>query len=334
MAANPLLTQPIFFEPLYMERVWGGRRLAQLYHKQIPLTGRIGESWEIVDREDSQSVVHEGPLRSKTLHELWKNPESRNAIFGPGWENVPRFPLLFKILDAQDRISLQVHPPTAVAARFSTESKTELWYFAAVENGAEIYAGLAKEGITKQEFEEALHGGYAADLIHRIPTKTGDAMFIPSGRVHAIGAGNLIIEIQQNSDTTYRVFDWDRLGLDGLPRPLHVAESLLSIQFEDVCPGLQPPVDVHQGGTIAECEFFRVEKWILSQEQAVPRFALEDTQGQCAIFTLLTGEVECGGLCFQAGSFFLVPACLPEMTIRAKSEEASLLRTLLPKPPR
>ncbi|MEO7317588.1 MAG: type I phosphomannose isomerase catalytic subunit, partial [Chthoniobacteraceae bacterium] len=224
------ITEPLIFEPLFMERVWGGRRLETLYGKRLPQGVRIGESWELVDREDAQSVVHSGPLRGATLNELWTG--HRSEVFGSGLPETPRFPLLFKLLDAQDRLSVQVHPPADVAARLGGEAKTEMWYFLHAALDSVLYAGL-KRGVTRAAIEEALSAGNVAELIHRLPTRAGDAIFIPSGRIHAIGAGNVIFEVQQNSDTTYRVFDWKRLGLDGRPRPLHVAESLESIDFED-----------------------------------------------------------------------------------------------------
>jgi mannose-6-phosphate isomerase len=313
---------PLVFEPLFMERVWGGRRLELLYHKKLPQGVRVGESWEIVDREEAQSVVHDGPLRGLTLHELWTH--RRDEIFGPGWDGAPRFPLLVKMLDAQERLSLQVHPPAGIANDLGGEPKTEMWYVAQAEAGADLFAGL-EEPIGRAQFEEALHAGRATDLIHRIPVEAGDAIAIPSGRIHAIGAGCLIVEIQQNSDTTYRVFDWNRLGLDGSPRTLHIDQSLQSILFDDVRPSLQPRVEV--SGILVDCPYFRVERW---QLDAASRPALEDTAGRCAVFTCLEGSVECAGVTFAAGQFFLVPACLPEAAIRGRTPGTAVLRTTIP----
>ena len=232
------LIEPLVFEPLLMERLWGGRRLESLLGKRLPQTERIGESWELVDRPEAQSVVHQGPLRGRTLHELWT--QHQLEVFGPGLPPSERFPLLFKLLDAQERLSVQVHPPAEVAARLGGEPKTEMWYFLDTLLESDLYAGL-KHGVTREAFVQALAEGNVADLIHHIPARAGDAFFIPSGRVHAIGAGNVIFEVQQNSDTTYRVFDWNRVGLDGQPRPLHVSESLESINFDDPEPGVSRP---------------------------------------------------------------------------------------------
>ncbi len=322
-AAPAALEAPLVFEPLFMERVWGGRRLEHLYQKKILPGGRIGESWEIVDREDAQSVVHDGPLRGHTLHELWTH--RRAEIFGADLEGKSeRFPLLVKMLDAQERLSLQVHPPAELAASLSGEPKTEMWYLAHAEAGAEVFAGLA-EPTDRAQFEAALHEGRAADLIHRVAVEEGDAIFIPSGRIHAIGAGCLIVEIQQNSDTTYRVFDWNRLGLDGKPRTLHIDHSLQSTDFADVRPTLLPRVE-ETTGPVASCPFFHVEKWTLGG----PLAALTNTGGRFAVFTCLTGRVECAGETFKPGDFFLVPACLPQAQITPLEPGATLLRTTLP----
>lgn len=327
-APSAPLRAPLRFEPLFMERVWGGRRMESLFAKNLPPNARIGESWEIVDREEAQSVVHDGPLRGQTLHELWTGGR-REEIFGPGWPDSPRFPLLVKVLDAQDRLSIQVHPPASVAGELRGEPKTEMWYLAHTDAGADLYAGLASAGVTREQFAEALDRGNAADLVHRLPVKAGDAMFIPSGRLHAIGTGNVIIEIQQNSDTTYRVFDWNRVGLDGKPRALHLDESLRSIDFEDVRPGLQPVPDSPATGgyVVAECPYFRVEKWTLTDS----RSALADAGGRGAIFTCLTGTVECMGERYRPGDFFLVPAVLADAaSVSPKAPEAAVLRTTLP----
>lgn len=299
-----------------MDRVWGGRRLETMLGKRLQSGVRIGESWEIVDREEAQSVVHEGQLRGLTLHDLWAG--QRETIFGPGLADTPRFPLLCKILDAQDRLSVQVHPPAAVATRRGGEPKTEMWFILEALLGSDLYAGL-KRGVTRADFDRALHDGRVAEQIHSFPIRAGDAMFIPSGRIHAIGAGNLIIEVQQNSDTTYRVFDWNRLGLDGEPRALHVTESLESIDFDDAEPQLAVP----HGDTLVECEFFRVEKWALDQ----PRTSFG--QG-FAIFSVIAGRVRCGGREFARGAFFLLPANAEDREIEPLEPGASVLRTTVP----
>ncbi len=304
-----------------MERVWGGRRLEVLYGKSLPHGVPVGEVWELVDREEAQSVVHQGPLRGSTLHDLWQN--KREAVFGKEYLSHPakRFPLLVKLLDARDRLSLQVHPPANLAAALGGEPKTEVWYFARCSPGALIYAGIQR-GIDRSAFESRLRDGSVEDVLHTVSVQSGDSIFIPSGRLHAIGEGNVIVEIQQNSDTTYRVFDWNRAGLDGEPRQLHIEESLACIDFEDV----EPSADRIASGTIANCDFFDVEKLEISEpvKSAIP--------GRFSIFTVLEGEVECGEQTFSPGAFFIFPADATDLTVCPKSEKALILRTSLPLP--
>ncbi len=290
------LPQPLLFHPLFMERAWGGRRLESVLGKKLPPGKRIGESWEIVDRPEAQSVVRQGRWRGQTLHELWR--DHRAEIFGESMTEALRFPILAKLLDARERLSLQVHPDAAAAVAGLGEPKSEMWYFAAADDSAEIYGGL-RTGVTRNHLEEAVRQGMAAELVHRIAVKTGDAFFVPSGRLHAIGAGNMLIEIQQNSDTTFRLFDWGRSAQEGPPRPLQIAEALQSIAFDDFEPELICP----SGETLVQCPYFTVEKWDLNRaRRASERSAF-------ALFVCLSGAVKVDEVRLEPGEFFLVPAC-------------------------
>jgi mannose-6-phosphate isomerase len=310
------MDQPLVFEPLFMERVWGGRRLETLLGKKLPPSVRVGEAWEIVDREEAQSVVHDGPFRGWRLHELWV--ERRAQIFGIGLPETKRFPLLCKVLDAQERLSVQVHPPADVAPSLGGEPKTEMWYLLDATLDSDLYAGL-KSGVDREDFEQALHDGRVAEKLHSFPIKAGDAMFIPSGRVHAIGAGNLIVEVQQNSDTTYRVFDWNRLGLDGKPRELHIEESMASINFDDMEPEIVTP----ENDVLVECVEFCVERWDLP----APR---ESSGTNFAIFTVIDGRVQCGGRIFDRGAFFFMAASSLDRELKPLVEGTRVLRTTIP----
>lgn len=248
----------ITFEPLYMERIWGGRDLEITYERTLPrLDTPFGEAWEIVDREDAQSVVCSGSeFSGMSLHELWR--DRREEIFGENLPDTKRFPLLIKILDSADDLSIQVHPPASLAAQLGGEPKTEMWFIADAKPGAKLYVGLRK-GATRESFMQAISAGRVAAQVHAITPSKGDSIFIESGRLHAIGAGFLIHEIQQNSDTTYRVFDWNRTDSAGNPRQIHVEESLACIDFEDIEPGMSTLGKATScvSKTLATCLFFQ-----------------------------------------------------------------------------
>lgn len=299
---------PLVFQPLYMERPWGARRLEYRFGRSLP-AGKIGESWELVDRPEAQSVVLDGTLAGKTLGELWAS--HRGEVFGEV-SDAPRFPLLIKVLDCAEVLSVQVHPPAHAAAALAGEPKTEMWHIIEAEPGSSIFAGL-KRGVTRDAFEAALRSGDVASCLHAIPTKAGDTMFIPSGRVHAIGGGNLIIEVQQNSDTTYRVFDWGR------PRELHIEQSLASIAFDDPEPGLAEP----DGETLVACPHFRVRRVSLDAPRPVV------PAGTFAVVACLEGRVACAGRAFGRGAFFLVPAGLRECELVPTEKGTAVLVTTL-----
>ena len=300
-----------------MERIWGGRRLETAFGKRLPPNVNIGESWEIVDRPEAQSVVASGPLKGKTLHELWMG--SRKEIFGKVSE-AARFPLLIKMLDAQEKLSLQVHPPEKIAAKLGSEPKTEFWYVAAAEPGAELFLGFG-ESTTRDQFEKVLREGSAAEHIHKIRVKAGDAVFLPAGRFHGIGAGNLLVEIQQNSDTTYRVFDWNRVDpATGKPRQLHIEQALQSIDFNDVKPKLIVP----KGELLVRHELFEIRKWNLDRPRAVAPL------GQFAIICCLTGKLTCANVDLAPGEFFLLPAQLQDRQLKPLAAKTSLLCVTIP----
>jgi mannose-6-phosphate isomerase len=308
-------TQPLVFQPIFMERVWGGRRLESLYGKRLPPAVRIGESWEIVDRPEAQSVVHDGFFRGQTLHALWTR--HRKEVFGDA-PDAPRFPILAKLLDAQENLSLQVHPPAAIAQELGGEPKSEFWYIADATPKAQIFAGLKKSS-TRGAFVKALKQGKPDSHAHHIPVAPGDAIFLPSGRLHAVGAGNLIVEIQQNSDTTYRVYDWDRVKKGGTERKMHIAEALQCIDFSDREPSLLK----QEGESLVRHEAFEVEKWVLDEAREIaPR-------GNFAIAVCLTGALECAGSQFKPGDFFLVPAQMEDRVLRPAGENVSLLRVTI-----
>jgi mannose-6-phosphate isomerase len=310
---------PLTFQPIFKERVWGGRELERLYHKALPAGVPIGESWEIADRPGDASVIANGPLAGKDLR--WLMEHHAAAVLGSAQPKGTRFPLLVKILNAREKLSLQVHPPPALASRLGGEPKTELWYIADATKGADLFVGL-KRGVTRQEFERRIGDGTVADCFHRLEVKRGDAVFLPSGRVHAIGGGNVIFEIQQNSDTTYRVFDWNRKGLDGKPRELHVPQSLESIDFGDFEPQLIRRVYARKATLkvrrLVDDPLFRIEACQAGKGQ---HFHISPQRAQ--VLGVVRGGLRIAHgettLSLAAGQFALLPACLGRVGLTAES---------------
>lgn len=311
--------KPITFQPLYMERVWGGRELERKYGRALPSPDTpYGESWEMTDRPDEQSVVSSGDYEGYTLGQLWQ--EKRTEVFGSGFETDERFPLLIKILDARDDLSIQVHPPAEIAPDLGGEPKTEMWYIADAEPDAKLYVGM-KEGVCREDFQQAIENGTVDQVVHAISPKAGDSIFIPSGRLHAIGAGLLIYEIQQNSDTTYRVFDWNRMGLDGSPRQLHVEESMQCIDFTDV----EPAMDIPKGNCLASCSYFQVDQLTLAANTSVGNPDPE----RFSIVTVVKGVLESkDGRRYEAGDFLLLPRDSEPLTAHT---DAVILQTTIPR---
>ena len=288
----------IHFQPLYKERVWGGRSLENTLGRSLPPGGPIGESWEIVDRPEAQSIVRGGSFSGQTLHEVLT--KHAGVVMGSKWPAGKRFPLLVKWLDCHERLSLQVHPPAAEAAELKGEAKTENWFIAETAPGAHLIAGL-KRGVTREQFERALADQTIESCVHRFPVAAGDSLLVPSGRLHAIDAGNLILEIQQNSDTTYRVYDWGRVGLDGRPRQLHVAESLQSILWDDFEPG--PLRAAPTSGVVADCPEFCIRRVVLGQGEHLNIAPGE----QPRLLSVVTGRVLLGAETLSRGENVLLP---------------------------
>ena len=274
---------PLFFKPVYQERVWGGRSLASDLGRQLPEGQVIGESWDIVDREEAQSVVASGPFAGQILRKIIE--ENTEEVMGPHFDGERAFPILVKWLDCQDRLSLQVHPPESIAASLQGEPKTENWYIASASEDASLIVGL-KNGVTREQFEAAIEEQTLESCVHRFGVEVGDSILVGSGRIHAIDGGNLILEIQQNSDTTYRVYDWGRVGLDGAPRQLHVEESLQSIDFNDFEPFALKSAKGDQ--LLAECSEFRIQKYTRGSGDAEMIFAEKE---QVRIVSVVSGDV-------------------------------------------
>ncbi|MSU45540.1 MAG: mannose-6-phosphate isomerase [Lacunisphaera sp.] len=289
------MTPFIQFNPIYQERVWGGRGLEFFLGRKLPGAAPIGESWELVDRPEAQSVVAGGPWGGKTLRQLMASHTA--AIMGPAWPKKRPFPILVKWLDCRGRLSVQVHPPAVISARLGGEPKTENWYFARTDAGATVYAGL-RAGVTRESFERAIAAGTVDQCLERLRVHKGDSLLIESGTMHAIDAGNLILEIQQNSATTYRVYDWGRPGLDGKPRALHVHESLECLNAKPA----KPPQLARGEGVLAKCHEFTIR---CQELRAGERVSFAGGQ-QPRILSLIQGTLA-GGSTFRPGDNLLLP---------------------------
>jgi mannose-6-phosphate isomerase len=244
---------PLKSVPVFKRRIWGGRKLQEVLGKELPAGQKIGESWEIADLPEGKSTIGNGPLRGRTLGEV----VGKYGQEITGVKDFPtHFPLLIKFLDAQDVLSVQVHPDAETCRRMGKgQPKTECWYIIQAQPGAVIYKGL-KKGVTKDQFVRAIETQDVASLLAAVPVRVGECHYLPAGTVHALSAGLLIAEVQTPSDTTYRVFDWNRVDEHGQPRLLHIAEALESIHFDDTADK-RPVTTV---GRLVDSAYFKIDK--------------------------------------------------------------------------
>jgi len=310
---------PLTFHPIFQARIWGGRNLETLFQKELP-PGKIGESWEISDRPEATSIVANGPLAGRTLASLME--DRREAIVGRARAPEGRFPLLVKLLDAQDNLSLQVHPPAHLAIEMGGSAKTEMWYVSAAEPGAKIYAGL-RRGVTREEFAAKTSRGTVAECFHQLPVGAGDSLFLPSGRVHALGKGLVIFEIQQNSDTTYRVFDWNRVDEKGQSRPLHIEQSLKCIDFEDFEPPLTDGALINPAPGVTARALARHALFAVDLLDFALGAEYVEAIGEARVVGVVSGEMKIpdatNPVTLRAGQFALIPAALEKLSLIAQT---------------
>ncbi len=318
---------PLRFQPILKQALWGGRRLKTLLGKPIGHGDDYAESWELVDHGDAQSVVEFGPLAGTTLHELVR---TRGPELLGRHHPLDRFPLLLKFLDAQKTLSVQVHPNDQQAARQSPPDagKTEAWLVLATEPGSLIYAGLHAH-VHRDTLRQSLEQGNCESLLHRFEPSVGDCIFIPAGTVHALGAGIVVAEIQQSSDTTFRLFDWNRVGPDGRPRPLHIDRALEVIDFErgPVTARQPQPTGLPGRESLVSCPHFRLDRVRLSESLPL------GGEDRCHIVSVLAGTIRMEGDsspdALSKGSTVLLPATARAVTA-TPAEEAILLDAYLP----
>lgn len=318
---NKTPNQPLRFRPLLRNYIWGGQRLSTQMQKSPGSKEPLAESWEIVDLGEHQSRLIGSPWAGMTLHELvTEHGESLLGVDSPQQS----FPLLFKYLDCRLNLSIQVHPNDQRAARLDPpgRGKTEAWVVLEAEAKSRIYAGL-KQGVGREEFIASLQQGNIDSTLHWFEPEAGDCILVPAGCVHALGAGLLVAEIQQSSDTTYRLFDWNRLGSDGQPRPLHLEAGLEAIDFEagPVMPQIPIATDSPQREILVNCPSFVLDRFTLQRPETI------GGDGHCRILSVLAGEVEVGGeqpLKLARGETCLVPAAAGAQTVVPASKSIVL----------
>ncbi|MBN1641266.1 MAG: class I mannose-6-phosphate isomerase [Anaerolineae bacterium] len=326
---------PLTFTPVFRDYIWGGRNLETRFGRELP-PGIVAESWEISGHPSSPTTVDRGPLAGMTLPEVQARLGDRLVGVRSRWATErAKFPLLVKLLDANRRLSVQVHPSDAYALAHEGDlGKTEMWYVLYAEPGTELICGLARE-MTRDTFRAALAEGTLGECLHRVQIAAGDAICVPTGTVHALLEGAVVAEIQQNSDTTYRVYDWDRLGADGKPRPLHIDKALDVIDYAMVRPGAVAPRVVQDGGGLRRAEISRCPYFVVEQ---VHLDAGAVYRGQCDGTTFeIWGCVKGAATLHSADApvalpavrFVLLPAALGAFSLHA-TEPAVLLRAYAP----
>lgn len=381
--SSPASVSPLWFEPVFRQYLWGGRRLGEVLQKPIAATGRFAESWEVVDHGADQSTVawgwatpdgqpqtapSAGPadaagathvsLVGRRLGELMQSHGP--AIVGPQWHaeihsaKQPsglrgRFPLLVKWLDAQQNLSLQVHPNSQQAALLDPPDlgKSEAWYVADAAPGARVYAGLLP-GIDRAACEQAIQAGRLADVLYHFSPQAGDCIYIPAGTIHAIGAGLLVAEVQQASDTTYRLHDWDRVGDDGRPRALQIEQALAVADWTrgpvpavipqparleaDSLNGTHPADGSSDCEQLVDCPYFTLRRFHLQGTRVLPT-------ARCQILICLSGQAELRPVdrsetanqaspTIQLGSTVLLPYACPAQQLVATDSATFLLASL------
>ncbi len=319
-----MMLYPLEFVPVMRDYLWGGQRLAETLAKPVPAGQRAAESWEIVDHGGDQSVVANGPLAGETLHDVVQ----RYAPQLLGYQ-AQRFPLLLKYLDCHRDLSVQVHPDDAYAQAMQPPDlgKTEAWYIVDAQPGSKLYAGL-RAGTERAELAAAMAAGQTDQVLHVIEPHAGDCVFIPAGTVHALGAGLLVAEIQQASDTTFRLFDWNRLGPDGQARPLHVDQALEVTDYQRGPIQLQTPEPGEDGWqTLVECD-----KFTLLRARGAGRMEVKETpdRPRFSILTVPQGtaEVQCGGgqVSLATGRSLLMPASCGDYVVETATADTTVLR--------
>jgi len=319
---------PIYFRPVYKSYIWGGTRIASRFSRR-DIPEKVAESWEVSDRDDGMSVVANGKWEGLSLHELMLKLKS--DLVGKNRKDAV-FPLLIKIIDANDNLSVQVHPDDEVAKRLKADAKEEAWYFLETSEKAAVYAGFAPH-VEKAAFESVANSKAILEMLQKIYVKKGDVISIPGGRVHAILSGCLLMEVQQNSNTTYRIYDWDRKDNKGMPRPLHLEQAFQSIRWDDPSQAKVLPRPIYRDEALEielllKTPYFEMQKWSVKKSW---HYQYDGSSFQ--VFFALDGSAELVAdgekEKMLLGRTYLIPAATKEVKIEPLSHSVEVLRITL-----
>ncbi len=319
---------PLKFEPILKQTLWGGEKIIPFKHLNETLSN-VGESWEVSAVEGSESVVANGPEKGMTLPEMVRRykeelvGEANYARFGE------KFPLLIKFIDAKLDLSIQVHPDDALAKkRHNSFGKNEMWYVISSDPGAKLISGFSQE-ITPKEYKERVHDGTFAEVLQDCAIQPGDVFYVPAGRVHGIGAGAFVAEIQQTSDITYRIYDYNRKDKNGKTRELHTAQAVDAINFADVQDDFRTAYDHVQNEPVevVACPYFTTSVYDMTEEITCDYSELDSfvificVEGSCRLTDNENNEIS-----LQAGETVLLPAATQNVTI-VPDQHVKLLET-------
>ncbi|WP_374398847.1 type I phosphomannose isomerase catalytic subunit [Flavobacterium sp.] len=308
---------PLTFTPILKDRIWGGTKLKTYLNKPI-VSETTGESWEISTVPGDISVVNNGVLKGKNINEIIDLfPEEilgKSVVTRFG----KQFPLLFKFIDAKEDLSIQLHPNDALAKeRHNSFGKTEMWYVMQADESARLVIGFRKDS-NQQEYLAHLENKNLIDLLNEYPVSKGDVFFLETGTIHAIGAGVVVAEIQQTSDVTYRIYDWDRVDANGNGRELHTDLALEAINYNATHSKIEYKEEANQSTSVVNCPYF-VTNIIALQD----RFIWKRTQQAFTVFMCTNGQFEMivNGeiLRYRMGDTILIPACIENLTVRGKA---------------
>ncbi|PID88271.1 MAG: mannose-6-phosphate isomerase [Bacteroidia bacterium] len=322
---------PLQFHPIIKEKIWGGKKLQTILHKENA-SEQSGESWEISGLVDNASIVSNGSLRGKNLLELIEDFGSDllgNKVLE---RHEKEFPLLIKFIDAADDLSVQVHPDDSIAAQYHGGfGKNEMWYIIEADPGAEIIVGVNEE-MTPEEYKEQVAKKKIADSLRHIPVKPGDCIYIPTGTIHAIMKGVLLAEVQQSSDITYRIYDWNRKGLDGKYRTLHTEEAARVVNLSAQQPSLVPYKALYnQKVLLVDSPYFQTKLCLINQKFS----SFYKKNESFKIIINLEGEIHIqtpeknSSLLLAPGQTALIPACLQEVIFFQENNHCRFLEVSL-----